>query len=120
MVSAFHSISFNIIDDGISVVFASTVIFGSMYMHYQRLSTDTLGDKSRLIGKPVMSMYDIKIILTGHSSRYQGITIDFLKEVIPILTREFESISGVMRGVFLSVAFFLPIGGKNLWGKIRA
>ena len=64
-----------------------------------------------------MSMYDIKIILTGHSSRYQGITIDFLKEVIPILTREFESISGVMRGVFLSVAFFLPNRRQKPLGK---
>ena len=85
MICPFHTFLFYIIDDGIAVVFAPTVVLSCMYMHHQWLATDTLGDKPCLIGEPVMCVYDIKIILASHGSCYQGITIDFLQEVIPIL-----------------------------------
>ena len=118
MIRLVHAAFFYLIYDRIAVVLPSPIVFGSMYMHYQGLTTDTLGQDPRLIGQPIVSMNNIKIVFARYSSCYQGIAIHFFQEVFSVFSREIIKALIVILLCLYFGTFFLPIGSKNFWREI--
>ena len=85
-----HTILFDRINGWIHFSTRTVKVCG-MHMDTKRFSTYHLSMHTSGISQPVVSMNNIKFLLTSHYSGYDGVIIDFLMQVFRITTGKFHA-----------------------------
>ena len=75
--------------DGIHIridIATATVIVRRMHVDHQRLSTHVFRMDTRRIGQPVVRMDNVILLSTCDHTRYDGVVVDLLQQVVGITT----------------------------------